>query len=101
METTATGRQVSLAFDLDELTIGDLADMEDVAGVDIQRIDLKAPPLKVLPAMVWIFNRKIDPTFTYEDARQVKLAALAIAGEAPTLAVAAGDGGAAPSAPVS
>lgn len=98
METTATGRQVSLAFDLDELTIGDLADMEDVAGVDIQRIDLKAPPLKVLPAMVWIFNRKLDPTFTYEDARAVKLTALTIAGEAPTVAVAAGDGTAPPSA---
>jgi hypothetical protein len=99
MATTATERQVSLAFDLDELTIGDLADMEDVAGVDIQRIDLKAPPLKVLPAMVWIFNRKLDPTFTYADARAVKLTTLSIAGEAPTVAVAAGDGTAPPSAP--
>jgi len=94
MATTATERQVSLAFDLDELTIGDLADIEDVAGVNVQSIDLKQPPLRVLPALVWIFNRKLDPSFTYEDARGVKLSALVVTGDVPTLAVAAGDGGA-------
>lgn len=45
MATASSGRCGSALLNLDELTLGNLADMEDVAGVDMQSIDLKKPPL--------------------------------------------------------
>lgn len=58
-----------LTFDLDQLTLGDIVDIEDVAGISFQGLDMGKPPMKVVAALVWIFKRKQDPSFTYADAR--------------------------------
>lgn len=81
---------MKLVFNLDDLTIGDLADIEDVSGVAVTGINLQQPPLKLIPALIWVTQRREDPAFSYQDARAVKLADLEIVGEAPTLAVEAG-----------
>lgn len=79
---------MKLTINLDDLTLGDLADLEDVSGVSLTGINLKTPPLKVVPALVWIQQRREDPKFTYEMARAIKLSELEMSGDAPTLAVA-------------
>lgn len=86
---------MKLTVNLDDLTIGDLADIEDATGVSLSGVNLGAPPLKIIPALVWIQERRANPAYTYAEARAIKLSELTLAGEAPTLAVAAGDGQAA------
>lgn len=86
---------MKLTINLDDLTLGDLADLEDVSGVSLTGINLKNPPLKVIPALVWIQQRRTEPGFTYEMARAIKLTDLEMSGEAPTLAVAGEDNAAA------
>ncbi len=88
-----------LTIDLDDLTLGDMADLEDVSGLSLSGLNLKKPPLKLMPALVWIQLRRADPSYTYEQARAIKLTDLEVAGDSPTLAVAGGDGQAASDAP--
>lgn len=88
---------MKITINLDDLTLGDLADMEDVSGVSLTGINLGSPPVRVIPALVWIQQRRTEPGYTYEMARAIKLSELEFAGEAPTLAVAnEGDAAAAP-----
>ncbi len=74
-------RKVTLAINLDDLTLGDLADIEDACGVSM--LDLKGGakvPARVIPALVWIAERRNDPSFTYEQARAVKVTSLDVKG---------------------
>ncbi len=74
-------RKVTLAINLDDLTLGDLADIEDACGVSM--LDLKGGakiPARVIPALVWIAERHNDPSFTYEQARAVKVTSLDVQG---------------------
>lgn len=73
----------------DELTIGDLADFEKIAGVTFTTAtrtdkdgnsDLSAVALL---ALVYIVKRKDDPNFTLDDARDVKLTELQIGEDKP------------------
>ncbi len=69
--------QIELAFDLDELDLGEMADLADVLGLGLDEMDkLTSPTPRMLPAMVWIVQRRKDPTYTYEQARKVKLSQL-------------------------
>jgi len=86
---------VELTINLDDLTIGDMADIEDATGVALAGINLKQPPMRLIPALVWVQERRRDPGYTYEMARAIKLTELVVVGAAPTSAVAGGDGGAA------
>jgi hypothetical protein len=61
---------------VDSLTLGDLADIEDVAGVSLNGMDLDNPSMKVALAFVWIVKRRADPTFTYEKARNLSASEL-------------------------
>ena len=66
----------------DELTLGDLEDLETVLGCAME--EAQATPgmrLRMSSAMIWIRRRKIDPTFTFEDARAMTISPIdAIAG---------------------
>ena len=92
--------KVTIKFDEDNLTLGDLEDFEDTVGVGlfealkpvtvigedgkperdekgapVQEVNLTA---KALKALVWIVLRAERPNFTLEDARNVKVTALEI-----------------------
>lgn len=90
---------MELTINLDDLTIGDLADIEDVTGVSMVGLRLDNPPMKIIPALLWVQERRNDPGYTYEMARAIKIGDLNLGGAAPTAAVAAGDGGGTASAP--
>lgn len=58
----------------DELTLGDLEDVETALGMAME--DAATEPgmrLRLSSAMIWIRRRKIDPAFTFEDARALPL----------------------------
>jgi hypothetical protein len=67
----------TITFNLDELTLGELADLEDVLGTSLKTINLSNPPVKLLVAMTWLITRRSNPKFTYEDARNVKISNVA------------------------
>lgn len=63
-----------------ELDLGDLDDFEEVAGVALLEVYEKIRVsggvaelrVKSLIALVWVCARRVDPTFTLEQARRVK-----------------------------
>ena len=58
----------------DELTLGDLEDLETVLGCAME--EAQATPgmrLRMSSAMIWIRRRKIDPAFTFDDARALPI----------------------------
>jgi len=91
-------RKVSLRLDLNALTIGDLEDFAEATGTDLEEamrprklrdgdgdliltddgkpqwVTTHSPT--TLRALVWLAQRKTDPTFTYDDARDILVAEL-------------------------
>lgn len=61
---------------MENITLGDLADIEDATGISLVGIDLTKPPMKVALALAWILRRKSDPSFTYEQARNLPVSAV-------------------------
>ena len=87
--STSTGTQkVSLDFDPESLTVGELEDFADAAGMEFSEASylvdvedgkggttqVRRMKAKGLVALVYILRRRTDPSFTLEDARQVKIA---------------------------
>lgn len=88
----------ALSLNPEDLSIGDLEDFEEITGMQLQKAleakpvlddegnqvkDEKGRPLreaqlstKVLKALVFLTKRREDPTFTIEDARNVKVTEL-------------------------
>jgi hypothetical protein len=91
---------IVLDIDPDELTIGDLEDFEEITGGTIQKVIKTVPeldangdrvfdekgrpvmtsevPAKAIRALVWITQRKLNPEFTLEDARNVRVSSLVL-----------------------
>lgn len=79
MASTAVETE-QLTFDLDQLTLGDIVDVEDVAGISLQGLDMRNLPMKAVVALLWIFKRKQDPAFTYADARAMPVSEVSLFG---------------------
>lgn len=61
-------------IDVDSLTIGDLEDFEEAAGVSfMQAAESGSMSAKAMKALVWITQRKQDPSFSLDDARNVEV----------------------------
>lgn len=65
---------MDISFDVEQLTVGDLEDLEEIVGASYEQIDFAKPSAKVIKALVYINGRHNDPAFTLEDARGVKVA---------------------------
>lgn len=80
------GKDVDINLDFDEFTIGDLEDLETISGLAFDQIEWNTErlPVKVLKALVYISQRKIDSSFTVEDAARVKISEVKPAAENPT-----------------
>lgn len=61
-------------IDVDSLTIGELEQVEELSGMPIAWLgDVNRPQSKLMRALVYVVKRRTDPTFTYEDAGNLKL----------------------------
>ena len=70
-------------LNVDDLTLGELEDIEERTGVNVATLRGGGPPpSKVLTALVWVMKRREDPSFTYEQARELKVTELV--GEVPS-----------------
>lgn len=94
--------KINLKIDENDLTLGDLEDFEDAVGVSLMDA-LKQTPIKdpetgevvrdekgraqmqvnvsakALKGLVWITQRRENPEFSLEDARNVRVAAIELA----------------------
>lgn len=53
-------------FNLDDLSLGDLIDIERVSGVKVSDRALTEPPMALAAAFLWVVRRRDDPTLTFE-----------------------------------
>jgi hypothetical protein len=67
----------------DELTLGDLEDIETVLGMPMEDAAAAAGMrLRLSNALIWVRRRKLDPAFTFDMARALPISRVeAIAGE--------------------
>jgi hypothetical protein len=68
---------IELALDVDRFTLAELVDLEDATGQPFSELGEQLGSGKVsakaLVAMVWVLRRRVDPTFTLDDARAIEL----------------------------
>jgi len=64
---------MEIKLDTAQLTIGDVEDIEEICGASFSELNLEKPSGKLAKAIVYVIQRKNDPTFTLEDARNVKI----------------------------
>lgn len=69
-----------LDFNVDDLSLGDCIDVEEITGEPVflsfaaaQTGGLSA---KAMAALVWVIKRRSDPTFTFDDAKAIRVASL-------------------------
>lgn len=66
-----------IVLDLDEMTFGEMAMIEEVAGVEaVERMMAGRMTAKALIAVVYVVKRRDNPAFTIEDAKAIKVTAL-------------------------
>lgn len=77
---------MKITLDAKALTVGDMEDFEDAAGVGLmetfgkidQAGDLSGLRMKTVRALVWVITRQENPDFTFEDARSIRFDELEI-----------------------
>lgn len=71
---------MEITFDLDELTIGELCDFEEISGMTGREVQATgALTAKGILAVIYIYGRRDNPAYTLDDARQVKPKELTVA----------------------
>ena len=81
-----------MEFDIEDLTLGDIEDLETFGGVNVMAGIPDQPPLKFIRAWAWITARRADPELTFEATRNIKLNELGDGGsQAPNVGGAPGD----------
>jgi len=61
-------------MNVNELTLGDVAEVEELSGQPLAALgDANAPKGKLMIAIAWIIKRKEDPKFTYEHAKRLTM----------------------------
>jgi hypothetical protein len=61
-------------MNVNELTLGDVAEVEDLSGQPLASLsDTKAPKGKLMVALAYIIKRKQDPKFTLEHAKKLTM----------------------------
>ena len=59
---------------IDELTIAEIVEIEERTGLPFDAItDPSKPKGKILQALAWVSKRKTDPSFTWEQAGELKI----------------------------
>lgn len=73
---------MKVKLDFDSLSVGDLLDFEEKTGANLietttQMEKTGQAPMKALVGLLWICRRSEDPSYSYEDARKMKITELA------------------------
>ena len=64
----------TLEFNLDDLTIGEICEIEELTGQPFDALnDPSKPKGKMLQAMAYISKRRDNPDFTFEMAGNIKI----------------------------
>jgi len=75
----------TIRFDIDELTLGEMADIEDYTGHRLGEMFPQNGSVKLsgkeLIAIVWIVKRRENPAFTLDDAKKLKFGELVLTGQ--------------------
>jgi hypothetical protein len=59
-------------MDFDEITLGEIEEIEDYAGLAISKIGDDTPGvIKLRIALAWIVKRRTNPAFTIDDAKKM------------------------------
>jgi len=74
---------MEIVLDVDQLTIGDVEDIEEICGKSFEELNFDKPSARLLKAIVYVNGRKTNPNFTLEDARQVHLNEVTVKGQEP------------------
>lgn len=74
---------MKLTFNEDDLSFGDLEDIEDYAGQPFSGLKVDAEgnanlSAKMLVALVWVTQRHDNPEFTVEDARKIRVSEIEV-----------------------
>lgn len=74
-----------LNININDLTLGDLEDIEAVVGPEAMRLVMRGEVTpKAMVALVWVAKRKAAPGFTLDDARKMPLSLFSVeAGQDP------------------
>lgn len=64
-------------IDLEDLTLGEAEEFEQLSGLTLEQAAGPHPPMKVITTLLYLVNRRDDPAFTMEDARGIKISNLA------------------------
>ncbi|MDP9388183.1 MAG: hypothetical protein M3Q48_09810 [Actinomycetota bacterium] len=70
-----------LTIDPDDLTLGEVEQLEELTGKPLGEMFNGAISAKAATALVYVIKRREDPAFTLDDARAFKIGGLNIAGE--------------------
>jgi hypothetical protein len=68
---------MKLRVDMSQFTFGDAIDLEEhgFALTQVQKlISAGEVPVKLAVVLIWIFRRKEEPTFTFDDAKNTPMA---------------------------
>lgn len=83
----------TIEFNLEDLTMGELVELEEVAGLEhVQMLMKGQASAKALLAIAYLMKRRDDPNFTVEDARELKLSSIKPKGETPAGKAESADG---------
>ncbi len=59
-------------MDFDDITLGEIAEIEDYAGLPFSDIgEEKVGVIKLRIALAWVVKRRTDPNFTVKDAERL------------------------------
>jgi hypothetical protein len=59
-------------MDFDDITLGEIAEIEDYAGLPFSEIgEEKVGVIKLRIALAWVLKRRTDPSFTIKDAERL------------------------------
>ncbi|MCA0347094.1 MAG: hypothetical protein LCH31_08750 [Actinobacteria bacterium] len=66
---------INTDFSLDNLTLGEVSQLEELSGLSLTEIaDEHAPKGKFMTALAFLARRRQDPSFTYSQAETLTLA---------------------------
>lgn len=66
----------TIRFDIDKMTLGELEQIEEIAGLDaVQRLQSGQMTAKTLLAVAFIVKRRTDPQVTLEEVRSIPVTA--------------------------
>lgn len=77
MEADQLADNEFLEFNLNDLTIGEIEEIEDLTGLPFTGLLNEGQPMgRVLRAVAYVAKRRENPDFTFEDAGKLKFRAV-------------------------